>query len=159
MQVLGDFVGYLFKCSKAYITEAHICLWDSLESNIEFVLTHPNGWEGPQQQQIRHAAELGGLIPAGEEGQSRIHLLTEGEASLHFCVTNILTSGTFDTMPILCSDEPEEEQEPQPDGQGVIIIDAGGGTVDLSAYAMELSPASFKEIAPAECKSAVGLVY
>ncbi|KAF8415387.1 hypothetical protein L210DRAFT_3657556 [Boletus edulis BED1] len=153
VQVLGDFMGYLFKCAKAYITEAHTCLWESLENNIEFVLTHPNGWEGPQQQQIRHAAELGRLVPAGEEGQSRIHLLTEGEASLHFCVTHVLTSDAFDAMPILCSGEPEEVQlEPQPDHQGVIIIDAGGGTVDLSAYSMKLSPTSFKEIAPAECR-------
>lgn len=159
-------MGYLFKCSKAYITEAHTCLWESLENDIEFVLTHPNGWEGPQQQQIRHAAELGGLVPSGdtgEEGQSRIHLLTEGESSLHFCVTNIQTSDAFDTTPILCSREPEEdeeeEQESQPDHQGVVIIDAGGGTVDLSAYSMKLAPTSFKEIAPAECKFAMSLEY
>lgn len=124
------------------------------------MLTHPNGWEGPQQQQIRYAAELGGLVPAGEEGQSRIHLLTEGEASLHFCVTNVLTSDAFDTTPILCSGEPEEGlEEPQPDRQGVIVIDAGGGTVDLSAYSMKLSPTSFKEIAPAECAFSVNLAY
>lgn len=155
VQVLGDFMGYLFKCAKAYITEAHTCLWESFEEGIEFVLTHPNGWEGPQQQQIRHAAELGGLVPAGEEGQSRIHLLTEGEASLHFCVTNIFTADAFNATPILCSDEPEEVE--QPDHQGIIIIDAGGGTVDLSAYSMELSPTSIKEIAPAECESTVCL--
>jgi hypothetical protein len=160
VQVLGDFMGYLFTCSKAYITEAHTCLWESLENDIEFVLTHPNGWEGPQQQQIRHAAELGGLVLAGEEGQSQIHLLTEGEASLHFCVTNIFTADAFDATPILCSDEPEEvEQESQPDRQGVIIIDAGGGTVDLSAYSMELSPTSIKEIAPAECEFTLCLEY
>lgn len=159
MQVLGDFMGYLFKCAKTYITEAHTCLWESLENNIEFVLTHPNGWEGPQQQQIRYAAELGGLVPAGEEGQSRIHLLTEGEASLHFCVTNILTLDEFDAMPILCSDELDEVPQEQPDRQGVIIIDAGGGTVDLSAYSMNLSPTSFKEIAPAECEFALRLLY
>lgn len=152
-------MGYLFECSKAYITEAHTCLWESLENDVEFVLTHPNGWEGPQQQQIQRAAELGGLVPAGEDGQSRIHLLTEGEASLHFCVTNILTSDAFDAMPILCSGEPEEvEQESQPGHQGVIIIDAGGGTVDLSAYSMKLSPTSFKEIAPAECKFILSVI-
>jgi hypothetical protein len=32
-------------------------------------------------------------------------------------------------------------------------VDAGGGTVDLSAYYMTLTPASFEEIAPAECES------
>lgn len=41
--------------------------------------------------------------------------------------------------------------------EGVIIIDAGGGTVDLSAYSMKLSPTSCKEFASAECKSTVCL--
>ena len=36
-----------------------------------------------------------------------------------------------------------------------MIVDAGGGTVDLSAYFMTLSPASFEEIAPAECESKI----
>ncbi|KAH7883408.1 hypothetical protein F5I97DRAFT_237833 [Phlebopus sp. FC_14] len=154
VQVLADFMGYMFKCAREYIVEVHASgasLWQSLENKMEFILTHPNGWEGPQQQQIRQAAELGGLVPSGEEGQSRIHLLTEGEASLHFCVTNILTSDMFSGTPILCSDEPDTEEEP-PEHQGVIIIDAGGGTVDLSAYSMKLSPTSFREIAPAECR-------
>lgn len=38
-------------------------------------------------------------------------------------------------------------------GQGVIIVDAGGGTVDLSAYFMTVTPASFEEIAPTECNA------
>ncbi|KAL4068705.1 hypothetical protein V8B97DRAFT_1918465 [Scleroderma yunnanense] len=159
VEVLGDFMRYLFNCAKEFITEAHASgslVWGSLENNMEFILTHPNGWEGPQQRQIRNAAELGGLIPDGEEGQSRIHLLTEGEASLHFCVTNILTSDTFSNTPIVCTEEPEEveevPEEQQQEHQGVIIIDAGGGTVDLSAYSMKLSPTSFREIAPAECR-------
>jgi hypothetical protein len=33
-----------------------------------------------------------------------------------------------------------------------MIVDAGGGTIDLSAYYMTTSPASFEEIAPTECK-------
>jgi molecular chaperone DnaK (HSP70) len=39
------------------------------------------------------------------------------------------------------------------DDKGVIIVDAGGGTIDVSAYHMTTAP-SFEEIAPAECKSA-----
>jgi hypothetical protein len=37
-------------------------------------------------------------------------------------------------------------------GQGIIVVDAGGGTIDLSAYYMTPSPASFEEIAPTECE-------
>ena len=38
------------------------------------------------------------------------------------------------------------------DGKGVLIVDAGGGTVDISAY-RKLSPMSpsYEEIAPPQC--------
>lgn len=148
---------YLFKCARNYIVESHASgasMWTSLESRIEFILTHPNGWEGPQQQQIRRAAELAGLVPVGDPGgQSRLHLLTEGEASLHFCVTTVLASDTFSKTPILCSDSDSDEHHTEEDCQGVAIIDAGGGTVDMSLYSMTFAPSvSVKEIAPAECK-------
>jgi hypothetical protein len=40
-------------------------------------------------------------------------------------------------------------------GNGAIIVDAGGGTIDLSAYGVTPSTAgnSFEEIAPSQCKS------
>ncbi|OJA08937.1 hypothetical protein AZE42_05314 [Rhizopogon vesiculosus] len=139
---------YLFQCVRTYIQESHLNLWGSVENSIEFVFTHSNGWEGLQQQQIRRAAELAGLIPSKEE-QSHVHLLTEGEASLHFCITNVITSDAF-SSPIAVSDFPVEEVN-QSGSQGVVIIDAGAGTIDLSAYSMQLSPPSFEEIAPAEC--------
>ncbi|KAG1734623.1 hypothetical protein EDB19DRAFT_1638867 [Suillus lakei] len=149
VEVLADFMRYLFQCARTYIQEAHLNFWRSVENSIEFVLTHPNGWEGQQQQQIRRAVELAGLISTKEE-QSHVHLLTEGEASLHFCVTNVIASNIFSKTPIDVSDYSDEEED-QSDSQGVIVVDAGGGTIDLSAYSMKLSPTSFEEIAPAEC--------
>ncbi|KIK93910.1 hypothetical protein PAXRUDRAFT_144008 [Paxillus rubicundulus Ve08.2h10] len=154
VQVLADFMQYLLACTRSYIIESRVNganIWRSVEDGIEFILTHPNGWEGPQQQQIRRAAQLAGLVP-NDEGQARIHLLTEGEASLHFCVTHILASDSLSSNVIACPEDPEEDQDDS-DHQGVVIIDAGGGTVDLSAYSMKLSPpTSFEEIAPAECR-------
>lgn len=66
--------------------------WSTVEDDIDFVLTHPNGWEGAQQSQIRRAAVFAGLISDTADGQSRLQLLTEGEASLHFCIGNNLVS-------------------------------------------------------------------
>jgi molecular chaperone DnaK (HSP70) len=100
----------------------------------EYIFTHPNGWEGVQQQLYRRAIECAGLIGT-PQGQSRVHLLTEGEASLHFCVPNLLNLETaIQVAP-----------------QGVVIIDAGGGTIDLSMFSMSSTPISGEEIAPAEC--------
>lgn len=154
VDVLADFMRYLLYCTQKYIQDSHgVNLWRSVENHIQYVLTHPNGWEGPQQKQIRRAATLAGLVSGSPEGQDRVHLLTEGEASLHFCVSNILASEALSRMPILSLERPGQEEE-QPREQGVVVIDAGGGTIDLSAYSMRLSPASFEEIAPAECEYA-----
>lgn len=93
--VLADFLRYLYQCAKSYIRETHISgtsIWESVENQIEFILTHPNGWEGAQQNQMRQAAVNGGLIPDTVEGRSRVHFVTEGEASLHFCVCNGLAT-------------------------------------------------------------------
>ena len=98
IQILGDFMQYLFQCTKTYIQESHASggdMWSSFENNIDFVLSHPNGWEGPQQAQIRRAAVLAGLVPDSPEGQTRIQLVTEGEASLHYCLNSEKTAGSF----------------------------------------------------------------
>ncbi|KAI9573191.1 hypothetical protein HD554DRAFT_2059675 [Boletus coccyginus] len=157
VQVLGDFMRYLFNCARNYIIESHangVSMWMSMENNIEFILTHPNGWEGLQQQQIRRAANIAGLVPSSKKKRaSQIHLLTEGEASLHFCVTHVLASNSVSNLRILSSEDLEEEAEEESEHQGIVIIDAGGGTIDLSAYSLKLSlPQEFEEIAPAECR-------
>jgi hypothetical protein len=136
VQVLADFMHYLHQCARKYIEESQANGADmlrSVEHTTEFVLSHPNGWEGPQQTQIRNAAIMAGLVPDTPEGRSRIYLVTEGEASLHYCLGSGLAADGFR------------------DDEGVIIVDAGGGTIDVSAYHMATTP-SFEEIAPAECR-------
>ncbi|KZP05969.1 hypothetical protein FIBSPDRAFT_966852 [Athelia psychrophila] len=133
VDVLGDFMKYLFQCAKTYIKQTSSSeLWAEVANNIDFVLTHPNGWEGAQQAQIRCAAVCAGLVFDSPRGQSRLQLLTEGEARLHFCISNDLPS---DSMT---------------DGRGIIIVDAGESTIDLSAYYISNTPARIEEIAPTE---------
>lgn len=95
VDLFADFMRYLYACAKTYIQETHANgthLWSSVESTIDFVLTHPNGWEGAQQQQMRQAAVLAELVPNTSEGHARIRFVTEGEASLHFCIQKGLTT-------------------------------------------------------------------
>jgi hypothetical protein len=95
VQVLADYVRYLYDCSKLYIKETHAngpSLWQSVEKTIDYVFTHPNGWEGPQQAQMRQAAVLAGLISDDDKGHARISFVTEGEASLHFCIKSGLSA-------------------------------------------------------------------
>ena len=92
---MADFFQYLYQCAKSYIVDTHangVELWTSVDQHIEFVLTHPNGWGGAQQAQMRKAAIQGGLVSDTSEGRARVHFVTEGEASLHFCIQNGLTT-------------------------------------------------------------------
>lgn len=91
VQVFGDYLGYLFRCTKNFITDTHAngsSLWRAVEEDLQVVLSHPNGWEGAQQTKMRRAAVYGGLIPDTDAGKARIRFVTEGEASLHACVLN-----------------------------------------------------------------------
>lgn len=95
VDVFGDFLCYLFRCTRIFIIDTHAngpALWKAVEKDIQFVLSHPNGWEGSQQSKMRRAAIYAGLIPDTDEGKARVRFVTEGEASLHACVLNGLAA-------------------------------------------------------------------
>lgn len=89
VDVLADFLSYMFTKTTAYILEAHAngeSLWRSVENDYEVILSHPNGWGGSQQAQMRAAAVRAGLIPDAPTAHKRLHFVTEGEASMNYCV-------------------------------------------------------------------------
>ncbi|KAF5367521.1 hypothetical protein D9758_003622 [Tetrapyrgos nigripes] len=139
VHVFGDFLSYLFLCTRSFITDTHAngaSLWKTVEHDIQFVLSHPNGWEGAQQTKMRRAAVYGGLIPDTNEGKARIRFVTEGEASLHACVLNGLAADVLSN----------------PSRTGFLIADAGGGTLDISSYNIfGQHPLVIEEIAPPDC--------
>ena len=95
VDVIADFLAYLFKCARDYIQETHVngaSLWQSVQGRIDVVLSHPNGWEGGQQGKMREAAMQARLIADSAEGRSKLHFVTEGEASLHYCVNSGLAA-------------------------------------------------------------------
>ncbi|KAF9068279.1 hypothetical protein BDP27DRAFT_1224514 [Rhodocollybia butyracea] len=136
VEILADFLQYLLSCVKSFIEETVVLygpnLWASVQNRIIYVLSHPNDWEGLQQSYMRQAAVLAGLVSDTVNDEDRIRFVTEGEASLHFCVNNGLTIGQ---------------------NEGTIVLDAGGGTIDLSAYSSSRSgdAITFQEISRSEC--------
>ena len=98
VEVFADFLRYLLECAASYIQNTHANgpdLWNSVKSDIDYVLSHPNGWEGTQQSEMRRAAVLAGLVTDDAIGHSRLSFVTEGEASLHFAVQNGLPPGAM----------------------------------------------------------------
>lgn len=157
MEIFGDFLRYLLQCTKNYIRDSHangIQLWDTLAGDCHYVLSHPNGWEGIQQTQIRKAAVMGGLVPDTDKGASRISFVTEGEASLHFAIRHGLPTkatqvcGLLLVLMLLCCAHILIQAN-----DGVVIVDAGGGTIDISAYARTSNAVrqTFEEIAQPQC--------
>ncbi|KAF8655075.1 hypothetical protein AX16_003240 [Volvariella volvacea WC 439] len=132
--VFADFLRYLFECAKTFITESHLSGASVWGSQKDIILTHPNGWEGPQQALMRQAAIEAGMIPDTQEGRDSIQFVTEGEASLHFCVSHGLVPKD------LKSDA------------AVLVVDAGGGTVDISGYKKKSDDSFvFEEAAAPQC--------
>lgn len=90
VDVFADLMRYLFDSTKALFKTSEPngeLRWNSVSNNIELVLTHPNGWGGPQQAQLRTAAVRAGIVPDTPAGHSRVSFVTEGEASFCFCAT------------------------------------------------------------------------
>ena len=91
VDVFADFMGYLFDSTRTLFKTSEPngeIRWDSVSGNVELVLTHPNGWGGPQQTKLRTAAIKAGIVPDTPSGRSRVHFVTEGEASFNFCATH-----------------------------------------------------------------------
>ncbi|KAH9912671.1 uncharacterized protein B0H18DRAFT_942250 [Fomitopsis serialis] len=136
VQIFADYLAYIYKCAKDYMSDSHALGRQVLETGtpVEFVLSHPNGWGGKQQSKMRHAAILAGLVPDMEAGNARISFVSEGEASLHFCIVNGLVGDSLK----------EDEQ--------IMVVDAGGGTVDLSTYkVVKAVPLNVVESLAADC--------
>jgi hypothetical protein len=100
----------MYACARTYVEESHTNgtdPWTSVEDKMQFILTHPNGI---QQTQIRSKACVrAGLIPDTTAGRSRIALVTEGEANLHFAVRHggipaQATKVSFSDLPSLLLD-------------------------------------------------------
>ncbi|KAH9850843.1 hypothetical protein C2E23DRAFT_869587 [Lenzites betulinus] len=137
VDVFADFLAYLYRCTRSYISDVHASgdsIWESFEDRIDFVLSHPNGWEGLQQGKMREAAVKAKLVPDTAAGHARVHFITEGEASLNYCVRHGFANTAIQT------------------GTGITIVDAGGGTIDISSYSFVSSaPISVEEVVSAEC--------
>lgn len=90
IDIFGDLLKYLYQSTRHYIRERQGKeILESVGTSIEFVLSHPNGWEGKQQCEMRSAAIAAGLVANMSEALERIDFVTEGEASLQFCLNKI----------------------------------------------------------------------
>jgi hypothetical protein len=60
-------------------------IWQNYKPNMDVVIAHPNGWGIQEQTFLRTAAVAAGFTSASQ-ASSRVHFVTEAEASAHFCM-------------------------------------------------------------------------
>ncbi|KAI6001546.1 hypothetical protein F5J12DRAFT_894432 [Pisolithus orientalis] len=133
-----------------HIEENHACrpdIWALFGDNTDFVLSHPKERQGPQQAKIRQAAAQAGPVPDIPEGQARIRLATEGEASLCCCPELGNPADGFMVW---------QSTIYQYRGVSTMAqaIDTGETTININSYYVTSSesPPTLHEIAPAECR-------
>ena len=108
-EVFGDYLAYLVSCVIPSLLDTRPTLRRTVQElvdNATFVIAHPNGWEGAQQSKLRKAAIYAKLVPDTPEGRSRVVFVSEGEASLHFClkgghIENVSTCAYVNSLYVL----------------------------------------------------------
>ena len=154
VDVFADYMRYLFESTETLFKSSEPNVrWDSI-SSIELVLSHPNGWGGPQQSQLRSAAIKAGIVSDTPTGHAQVHFVAEGEACFNFCASEIQAGEKLkvrNTAPvqswILTRLQP---------GEQVLIIDAGGGTIDINTYkVLSNGPLHVEELYEPKCGSAL----
>ncbi|KAG8902812.1 hypothetical protein FRB99_004079 [Tulasnella sp. 403] len=139
IDVFADFLRYMNRCVHDYICRTHVdgkTLWETNSHRTKYILSHPNGWEGAQQSQMRRAAAMAGLVP--DSNSERIEFVSEGEASFHWCMEMRLLDVSSLTI-----------------GNRIVIADAGGGTIDVSSFKVtSLRPLKLAEASISDCRLA-----
>ncbi|KAG9079181.1 hypothetical protein FRC06_007898 [Ceratobasidium sp. 370] len=113
-KVYADMIQYLLGHTKDFFNQRQGAgKWEQLAPTMSLVIAHPNGWGLKEQDRLRNAVILSGIMTESDTHR-RIFFVPEAEAALHYVLW-------------------EKSQELQP-GDEFIVCDAGGSTVDTTAY-------------------------
>ena len=131
---------YLFHNTKNSFTD-HIpggaAIWHRLISSATIILTTPNGWDFMQQDVLREAAVMAGLVRQDQK-YNLLEFVTEGEASVHWALEY----------------NPAAQNGGWLSPQAIFaVVDAGGSTVDSSVYQCERThpTIALQEVCPSAC--------
>ncbi|KAI8817205.1 uncharacterized protein EV422DRAFT_509232 [Fimicolochytrium jonesii] len=83
--------------------------------DLQYCLTVPAIWSEHAKHTMRRAAARAGLISPGEVNMPRLSVVLEPEAAAIYCFKKV-------------------KEAPMRPGETAIVVDAGGGTVDIVAY-------------------------
>ncbi|KAH6874098.1 hypothetical protein BKA70DRAFT_1129379 [Coprinopsis sp. MPI-PUGE-AT-0042] len=130
--IYEDWLRYLFSAGAASF-RAKNSISGELWKRRLFVFVAPNGWNEPEQANVRRLIHRAG----GVEYDDHVRFARESEATLHYCLSHGL--GTELTTPV---------------GLQFFICNSGASTTDLGLYRVtSVNPLHFEEVLPALSKS------
>ena len=154
VDVFADFMCYLYHLTKTAFESSEPngkLAWSSISESIELVLVHPNGWGSLQQTDLQNAAVKADIVQDTPAGHSCVHFVTEGEASFNHCATYTKAGKRLKvrhTVPTKCRILTHLQPEEQ-----VLIINAGGGTIDINTYkVLSTGPLRVEELYEPKCE-------
>ncbi|QRV90328.1 heat shock protein 70 kDa 12A [Ceratobasidium sp. AG-Ba] len=113
-RVYADMISYLLNHTRDFFNQRNGSMrWEQFAPNMTLVIAHPNGWGLKEQDRLRYAVALSGVMNEFET-RRRVHFVPEAEAAVHYVLWG-------------------KSRELQA-GDEFIICDAGGSTVDTTAY-------------------------
>ncbi|QRV90341.1 heat shock protein 70 kDa 12A [Ceratobasidium sp. AG-Ba] len=113
-KVYADMISYMLNHTREFFNQRNsVIKWEQLAPTMNLVMAHPNGWGLREQDRLRQAIVLSGVMD-DSEARRRVYFVPEAEAAVHYVLW-------------------EKSQELQP-GDEFIVCDAGGSTVDTTAY-------------------------
>lgn len=86
-QVYADLLGYVISHTREFFmarTSNGRTIWNDLINSSSIILTHPNAWGLKEQIVLRRAAMRADLVLNCDS--DRIEFVSEGEASVHYCL-------------------------------------------------------------------------
>ncbi|KAG8938456.1 hypothetical protein FRC03_007230 [Tulasnella sp. 419] len=117
--IMADFLRYMVDLVYKHFRETMDVdekTWEGVKNRITYILNYSNGWNTFQHFLMRNAAILAEIVPSSDEAKRRIKFVSEGEASLHWCIKNRVGLRKLSV------------------GNQFIVVDAGGGTIDISSF-------------------------
>ncbi|KAG8809988.1 hypothetical protein FRC19_004859, partial [Serendipita sp. 401] len=144
LQVYSTFLRFMYQSTSEFFEETTpggSNIWQRLEPHATLVFAVPNGWDLVQQNILKQAALMAGIVRSEGDAALRMEFVTESEASVQY----ILRKSSI--IPWLR------------EGSTFGVVDAGGSTVDSTVFkCLAMNPKMIlKMVGISKCMQAGGV--
>ncbi|KAG8821854.1 hypothetical protein FRC19_007138 [Serendipita sp. 401] len=142
LAIYRDLIRYMFEVTRRFFIENTpngAGIWGRVHGKAILVFCVPNGWDINQQEFLRKAVIKSGIM-SRTDAETRVDFVTEGEASVHYALTHSSSTEWLRR------------------NSHILVMDAGGSTVDSTLYkCVQEHPLKLEEACTSECTQTGGV--